>query len=64
MAKNKQHCLKCQKELGEYRMVLMIGPKGYRRYAVCLTCADKLGVGAPSQGDRQDAVKRERASAL
>lgn len=61
----KQFCAnpKCKKELKDYRMVLMIGPRGYRRYAVCQPCARKLGVGAPSQGGRQDAVKRQRAGA-
>jgi len=63
MAKNIQKCLKCKKELGEYRMVLMIGPRGYRHYAVCIPCADKLGAGAPAQGGRQDAAKRQRAGA-
>ena len=50
MAKNKQHCLKCGMELDDYRMVLMIGPLGYRRYAVCLRCAGKAGAGAPKIG--------------
>jgi hypothetical protein len=63
MAKHRQHCLKCNKELKEYRMVLTHGPRGYRKYAVCLACADKLGAGAPAQGGRQDAVKRQRAGA-
>lgn len=58
-----QYCLKCKKALEEYRMVMMIGPRGYRRYAVCLSCASKLGAGAPSQGGRQDAAKRQRAGA-
>lgn len=57
MAKNKQHCLKCGMELDDYRMVLMIGPLGYRRYAVCLRCAGKAGAGAPKIGGRQ----REKA---
>lgn len=59
----KQNCLKCKKELNEFRMMLMIGPLGYRRYAVCLGCAKKLGAGKPAQGGRQDAVKRQRAGA-
>lgn len=64
MAKNIQKCLRCKKDLlAGFRLVLMDGPLGYRRYAVCLTCAKKLGAGAPAQGGRQDAVKRERAGA-
>lgn len=62
MAKN-MTCLKCKKKLDEFRMVLTHGPMGYRRYAMCHPCAEKSGVGAPSQGGRQDAVKRQRAGA-
>ena len=40
----KQFCAnpKCKKELIQYRMVLMMGPRGYRRYAVCMGCAGKV----------------------
>src|SRR3990172_7773987 len=32
----KQRCLRCKTELTRnYRMELLIGPRGYRRYAVC-----------------------------
>jgi len=51
----RQCCEKCKKVLGQYRMVLMIGSKGYRRYPVCMKCADKLGVAEPKRGGRQRA---------
>ncbi|RJP53601.1 MAG: hypothetical protein C4583_04245 [Anaerolineaceae bacterium] len=38
----KPKCAVCKKELAEkYRQVLMIGPQGYRRYALCEGCAGK-----------------------
>lgn len=38
----KPKCTQCKKELSEkFRMVLMIGPQGYRRYACCDKCAAK-----------------------
>ncbi len=39
--KPKQKCVICGKELVYFRMVLMMGPKGFRRYACCDKCADK-----------------------
>lgn len=38
----KPKCLKCKKELVYYRMVLMIGPKEYRRYPLCDRCAAEV----------------------
>jgi hypothetical protein len=54
----KMTCLKCKKKLEEFRMVLTHGPMGYRRYAMCHPCADRLGVGAPKIGGRQRAKAR------
>lgn len=37
----KMNCIRCgERGLKAYRMVLMMGPKGFRRYAMCLACAD------------------------
>lgn len=43
----KQKCAKCGRELvkGERTQKLMQGPRGYRKYDVCLKCA---GVDTPS----------------
>lgn len=38
----KNKCAQCGKELVYFRMVLMMGTKGYRRYALCDKCADKI----------------------
>ena len=38
----KMICVVCKKDLVYYRMVLMIGPMGYRRYALCEKCAAKV----------------------
>ena len=38
----KNKCSQCGKELIYFRMVLMMGTKGYRRYALCDKCADKV----------------------
>ncbi len=36
MSKNIQNCAICGEKLnGSYRMQMMMGPKGYRSYAVC-----------------------------
>jgi len=32
---------------------LMMGPKGYRRYSVCMDCAKKLKLPEPRGGGRQ-----------
>ena len=37
----KPKCAMCRKEMLYYRQVLMIGPQGYRRYALCDKCAAK-----------------------
>jgi RNase P subunit RPR2 len=39
----KQRCAKCKRDLvaGKTKQVMMIGPRGYRRYAVCERCAGK-----------------------
>jgi hypothetical protein len=44
----RQRCAKCGVELvkGKRTLVLMQGPRGFRKYDVCLRCA---GVGAPSK---------------
>lgn len=38
----KQKCAVCKRELTYYRMVLIMGPRGYRRYAFCNQCAEKI----------------------
>jgi hypothetical protein len=38
MRKNIEKCPKCKRPMLQFRMVLMMGPKGYRRYAVCINC--------------------------
>jgi len=56
----KTNCTKCgRKGLEEFRMVFMIGPKGYRRYTVCLGCAKKMGMPDPKRGGGR---KREAVS--
>jgi hypothetical protein len=42
--KVKQKCAKCGKELVYFRMVLMMGPRGFRRYACCDECAAKVEI--------------------
>jgi hypothetical protein len=54
MRKNIEKCPKCGKPMMEFRMVLMMGPKGYRRYAVCPGCAG--GPGPKKIGGRQRAA--------
>ncbi len=40
----KPKCTQCKKELSEkFRMALMMGPQGYRRYAMRESCAAKAG---------------------
>lgn len=40
MANNIQTCNECHKKiLGDFRMILMMGPKGFRRYAVHVDCS-------------------------
>lgn len=59
MRMNVQVCPKCRKPILEgYRMVLMSGPKGYRRYAVCARCA---GNPAGVTGGRQRKLQRRKA---
>lgn len=38
MTAKKQKCAKCQQALVCYSMVLMNGPNGFRRYALCDKC--------------------------
>lgn len=62
MAKNNQVCVDCNKKiLGEFRMVLRMGPKGFRRYAVHADCARDV---PPAKiGGRQRAAARAKAGA-
>lgn len=54
-------CNKCgKKDLKEYRMELLHGPNGYRRYSVCVECA---GGSAKAGGGRQKAAKRAKGKA-
>lgn len=60
MAKNIQVCVKCEKKiLGEFRNVLMMGPKGYRRYAVHAECAGNVG---PAKMGGRQLAKMKRLS--
>jgi hypothetical protein len=40
-------CVKCKKEImanvkGNYKMILQMGPRGFRTYATCTLCAAKM----------------------
>ena len=41
----KQRCAKCRQDLlkDQTKHVLMMGPRGFRRYALCDKCAKKAG---------------------
>ncbi len=57
-AKNVQMCADCGKKIeGSFRMVLMMGPKGYRRYAVHEVCTNAP---AAKRGGRQAAAARAK----
>jgi hypothetical protein len=58
MRKNIEKCPKCKKPMMKFRMVLMMGPKGYRRYAVCPSCSG--GSESKSTGGRQMAAKKQQ----
>lgn len=61
----KVNCTKCgKKALAEYRMALMHGPNGFRRYSVCPSCAIKLGLGEPTTGGRQRAQAAKQTRTL
>lgn len=56
----KVNCTKCGKKgLAEYRMALMHGPNGFRRYSVCASCAKKMGLPEPTIGGRQRRAKKQ-----
>lgn len=58
----KQRCAVCKKEVVYFRMVLMMGPKGYRRYQCCDRCAGKVERGSVERGGVErggGSVKRE-----
>jgi hypothetical protein len=39
----KVKCNQCKKEMMTgFKMILQIGPRGFRQYATCEKCADKL----------------------
>lgn len=38
MSNLKLKCARCGAQLVSYRMQLMHGPRGYRKYAVCVVC--------------------------
>lgn len=57
----KPKCTKCKKDVGEkFRMVLMIGPQGYRRYALCDRCAGKVEKAPLSSGTKTSPHLKER----
>jgi len=37
----KQRCAVCKKEVASFRLILMMGSMGYRRYKCCEKCAAK-----------------------
>lgn len=56
----KNKCAVCKKDLVYFRQVLMMGPRGYRRYALCDRCAGKVNSPSPrpspaGRGGRQKA---------
>lgn len=58
-------CNKCgMKGLKKYKMMLMHGKNGFRRYSVCEQCAKKLGleVGKMSGGRQRKAEVRGEVS--
>jgi hypothetical protein len=48
----KQKCTKCGKDLIYYRLVLMMGPRGFRRYPVCDPCGTAIEKAAPLETGR------------
>jgi len=57
-----QTCQNCGKKIsGEFRMVLMMGPKGYRRYAVHPSCAGNVPV-AREGGRQREAMDMRESS--
>lgn len=56
-------CNKCKRTLeNEYRMVLMMGPRGFRQYAVCLACASKMNLPPKRDGRRQRQARAGRTA--
>ncbi len=55
MANIKMLCIGCKKQLTYFRMVLMMGPKGYRRYPCCDKCAAKVEKAQKAEGRMQKA---------
>lgn len=55
----KVKCNQCKKEMETgFKMILQMGPRGYRKYATCDKCAAKLdGVGRRS-GDQRGTDQR------
>jgi len=55
----KQKCVQCHKELASgFRMILMMGPQGFRKYAVCGRCAEKV-TPSPALPPRGKGASRE-----
>jgi len=45
----KMKCIRCKKEMVEgFKMILQMGPRGFRRYATCDVCAAKIDPHRPS----------------
>jgi len=42
----KMKCVRCKADISGkgFKMTLQMGPRGFRRYATCLRCAEKLSV--------------------
>lgn len=49
----KVKCVQCGQEVraGEYKSMLMVGPRGYRRYPICRRCLEQRA---------RDAAKNEK----
>ena len=38
----KQKCVKCGKSVQNWKVMLMMGPRGFRQYFVCEACNEKI----------------------
>lgn len=51
----KQLCAICKKQAAPFKMVLMVGPKGYRTYKLCEKCASKTQASKEQQSAKRTA---------
>jgi hypothetical protein len=64
MTNLKQRCAVCKKELLYFKMVLMMGPRGFRRYAVCDACKAKMEPPSPALPPNASTAFRGRGSKI